>query len=384
MSEAVKIPNQTPESYRPGEKPEIINLSEQRSSKVIATNNGKYIDGVPTVKWGEWHECTYSGCMTLLLNALGVNTTYEQVMGLTGSCYRVSMAYGWDPGSNIINITCAHLGIDTDRNANRFYGINDKPIDMDKSTDEEREIWARESIDAGVPVLVLGSRGPAEWGVLLGYEKSPDGFKYFGRSYFDDEYYDYVAAANETFTHNKYVLACNFPKKERQMFWGRLFNDSCDPTPALDALKISLETCLEMFKPHERFGYGAYDKMIHGFENNNFKRDWGSDDNSRDGDVGSIIRNLTDARRAAHIYLTESAEILTGDNKTKLSKAASLYKGMFDTLQGVMPYEDDFDQSAMTEETRWNFAEALRKCKDLEYQAHDIVKMILENWGNKI
>ena len=380
MSETVKKPVQRPDSYKPGEKPGIVNLAEQKSSKVIFKNNGAYIDSVPPIGWGEWRECTYSGCMTLLLNALGAKATYEQVMGLTGSCYRASMAYGWDPGSNIVNITYAHLGINSDKNANRHYGINDKPIDMDKTTDEEREVMARESIDAGVPVLVLGSRGPAEWGVLLGYEKSPDGFKYFGRSYFDDEYYDYVAAANEIFTDNKYVLACNFPKKERQMFWGKLFNDSCEPSPALDALRVSLETCLEMFKPHERFGYGAYDKMIQGFENNKFKRDWGSDDNSRDGDVGSIIRNLTDARRAAHIYLTESAEILTGDNKAKLSKAASLYKGMFDTLQGVMPYEDDFDQNAMTEETRRNFAEALRKCKDLEYKAHDIIKEILVNW----
>jgi len=61
--------------------------------------NGRYIDGAAALGWDiPWRNCTYSGCAALLLNTMGIDVTYEQIMGLTGSCFRASMAYGWDPG----------------------------------------------------------------------------------------------------------------------------------------------------------------------------------------------------------------------------------------------------------------------------------------------
>lgn len=373
MSEPIKKPNQIPESYQPGEKPEIINLSEHRTSKVITEGNLTYIDGVPPVKWGEWHECTYSGCMTLLLNALGAKTTYEQIMGLTGSCYRASMAYGWDPGSNIVNITYYWLFVATgnpvpDNNANRFFGIDYANIHDHINTDNDRAVCeekVKASINSGMPVLVLGSRGAPEWGIVLGYEVTSDGFKYFGRSYFDEG-----ASEDEIFTKNRYVLANRFPAE-----CVHVYDNLCEPTPFIDAFKISLETCLDMFKPHEKFGYGAYDKMIQGFENNKFPTDWNSD-----GDAGTIIRTLIDARRAAYIFLNENAGILTENNKSKLLEVALLYKKMFDALQSVMPYKKDFDQSAMSDKMSKEIADVFRTCKELEYKAHGIIKEILDHW----
>jgi len=397
MSESAKKPNQSPNSYSPHAPAIAHAMKNAAKNKMITTENGAYIDSVPSLGFAiPWRECTFSGCMTLILNALGAKVTYERVMGLTGSCYRVSMVYGWDPGSNILHITTAHLGINSDENANRYFGIDAASIDMDRTTNEDRVSMAKDSIDRGVPVLILGSRSPAEWGVLLGYEKTADGWQFFGRSYFDEMNYSYVPAANAAFTANQYVFACNFPYKERLRVGGKIFSEACSPTSALDALKASLETCLSMFQPHEKIGYGAYDKMIRSFVSNDFQTDWGGNDRTRDDGVASIIRNLMDARRAAYLYLGESAGLLTGENKADLLTAASLYKEMFDTLQAVVPYEKlrhgggqsefqarDFDQSAMTEETRQEFAKALRRCRDCEVQAHGIVHKILDNWETK-
>lgn len=360
MSEIAKIPSQKPESYKPSEKPEIVNLAEQKTSKVITTENGKYIDNVPQIKWGEWHECTYSGCMMLLLNALGARTTYEQVMGLTGSCYRASMAYGWDPGSSIVNITYFHLGINADQNANRLYGFDSFSIDDGVTRDEQ----VRNSIDSGIPVLILGGRCAPEWSIVLGYELTDGGTKYFGRSYFDNN-----APDDEIYTENRYVLTNGYPGD-----WHKLFNKTCEPTPALDALKLSLETCLKMFTPHDNFGYGAYDMMIKGFENNEF------------GHVCNIVGNLIDARRAAYVYLNVNARLLTGTNKSNLLAVSSLYNDIFNMLQDVLPYEKlhhGFDESTISAEIRKELIEALRKSAILERQLRDIVTDILTNWRNK-
>ena len=129
------------------------------------------------------------------------------------------------------------------------------------------------------------------------------------------------------------------------------------------------ETCLNMFVPHEKFGYGAYDILIDGFENNQY------------GHIRNIIGNIIDARRAAYIYLEESAGLLSGDDKSELLTASSLYKDMFDILQNVTPYDSLDLYESMSDPKRAELAEALRKCKALEYKAHDIIRKILENWG---
>jgi len=345
-----------------------MGMAGQRRGKVVVTENGCYIDKVPPVKFGQWRECTYSNCVMLLLNVLGVKVAYEDIMGLTGSCYRLSMEYGWDPGSNIVDISYACLGIDSANNANRLYGIEYTPIEMDKTASDERGLLARVSLDSGIPVLIMGARGPAEWCLLLGYERTADGYSYFGRSYFDDD-----ASKSELFTDNHYALANQFP--DGGVYYGKLFTGSCEPTQPLAALKVSLESCIEMFKPHQKFGYSAYDMMIDSFTENKYATPMNGN-----GDIVTIIRTLTDARRAAHIYLAKNAEILVGENKAMLLEAASLYKEMFDTLQSAMPYGEYFDQPCITEKKRNELAGALSKIAGLEHESHDIIRKILGSW----
>ncbi|MHB1152609.1 MAG: hypothetical protein ACYCWE_06450 [Eubacteriales bacterium] len=372
IAEFIKVFIDAPQSYSPKDKPEIISIAKQKSARIISTENGKYIDNIPAIKWGEWRDCTYSGCMTLLLNALGEKTTYEQIMGLTGSCYRVSMVYGWDPGSSIVNIVYFHLSIDSDRNANRYYGIEStvahefiKNDNNEKSVSEEREKLIKESIDSGIPVLILGSRTAPEWGIVLGYEMTTDGMKYFGRSYFDEN-----APEEELFTSNRYVLANRFPKEVEYI---KLYNQSCEPTTALDALKISLETCLKMFTPNDRIGYGAYEFIINGLNNNEY------------GHICNIFGNLLDARRAAYIYLEQSAQLLSGENKIRLTNISAMYKEIYNLLFSVLPYDKLYDNEfeLLSAEIRKDIVDSLQKIVALEKQVRIIVQEIFEKWNEK-
>lgn len=382
MNNNAERPNKVPESYGP-RSPEILRMAENagkselmKKHEVRTANGGSYIDGVPKLKWGEFKDCTYCGCAALLLNVMGRDASYERVMGLTGSCYRLSMCYGWDPGSTIVNTSYNYLGFDnacgTDYNANRAFGF-----ELCSVKDEtRRNEMVLASIDSGVPVLQLGGRGEPEWNILTGYERTASGIKYFGRSYFDGS-----DPADEPYTENRYTLANKYPGDYPGLFV-KLFDKSCEPTSARDALKLSLETCLKMFAPTSKpkfedtankIGYGAYEFMIDGMSGNEY------------GEVRIHFGNLLDARRAAHIYLEESARLLSGENRKRLTSVSAMYKEMFDVLSAVLPYDrlyrDEFE-SGLSAELRGDIAAALKKMLLLEKQARVIVNDILNNWND--
>lgn len=108
MSEPIKKIKQKPESYSPKTKPEILRMAENakkpethKAYAVIASNGGSYIDGIPMLKWGEWKDNSYCGCVTALLNAAGIQVSYEDVMGLSGVCWQAIMRDDWDPSSQM-------------------------------------------------------------------------------------------------------------------------------------------------------------------------------------------------------------------------------------------------------------------------------------------
>jgi hypothetical protein len=379
MNEPLKKAGQqpAPESYQPKDKPEMMRALETENQtnkrfEVKTANGGSYIDGVPRLQWGQWKDCTYSGSVTLLLNILGVPATYEQVAGLTGSCYRLGMCYDWDPGSLIVNTSYAYLkgfenACGTDSNANRAFGFDFYSV----KDEAERDQKVRNSIDAGVPVLTLESIGEPEWELLTGYEKTEGGFRYFGRSYFDGD-----AAGRETRTEDGYTLAKGYPGEAPGLFV-KFCDRRCEPLPAKEALRQSLDTALKMFgKPkkrtHKRMGYGAYEFMIDSLNSNGCGKDY-----------QAHFSNLLDARRAAHIYLAQSPPLLAGENQARLLRAAALYQEMFDALSAVLPYAKQFDYEAtpaLTSDLSKEIAGVLEKMAVLEKQARILVKEILDHW----
>ncbi|MBQ4574634.1 MAG: hypothetical protein IJA85_05485 [Clostridia bacterium] len=372
-NEVKKLPELDPKSYGP-KKPEILDIAKhtQALNRVKFTENGAYIDNISKINFGEWHECTHSGCMMLLMEALKIDMSYEYLMGVSGSCYRASMAYDWDFGSNIVSIIYALLGYGGDYYAHRACGLDyHNPIN-----DDNRDEQVCESIHDGIPVLVLGGRNVPEWSILLGYEKTSSGIKFFGRSYFDND-----AAEDELFTENRYTLLNSYPGDGII----KIFT-ICDPISPKEALKASLETCVNFFKPHEKFGFGAYRKMIDSFKNNSYTSNLG---NYHCEVVSSILINLADARRAASIYLKGCLDLMSGENKDKLSQVTSLFSELFNILNAVInnpvcKFENTpdfkFDVIINNVELRNHVADELMKCMEIEHRIQDLVKEILENW----
>jgi len=375
MNEPAKKPGQQPEGYQP-RRPEIVNMAKaaqvQAQSAVYTVktaNGGSYIDGVPWLRWGEWKDCTYGGALALIFDAIGVKTSYEQLMGLSGSCYKAIMGEDWDPSSEM-----PQVGINCEHNAPRALGIKAYSL---KNT-KKRDANVMKNLDNGFPVLLCGQRAAPEWTVLTGYEKTDAGVKFFGRTYFDYE----GAPEDETYTDNQYYFANQYPGEYPNGLL-RFYDKKCKPLASRKALKVSLETCIKTFEPTQggyRQGYDAYDILIAGFEldGGQYKTNCRNDQYH----IGSLM----DARRAACVYLAESIALLAGENREKLLKTSQLYHAMLENMLSAVPYEKTSSVFNGNADPVWSagqrraLAKALRENKALEKEARVIVADILEHW----
>ncbi|MHB0877840.1 MAG: GNAT family N-acetyltransferase [Anaerolineae bacterium] len=388
------------EGYGPRKTPAIISRARNagradaaaRNLPVKAAAGGFYVDGFPALRWGQWRDCTYGGAVTAILNAVGIGAAYEQVMGVCGACYRISMLDDWDPSA-----TMPQNGAMAEEAMNRAFGVDVYSI----ADEAARDANVVRSLEGGVPVLACGQRAAPEWTVITGYARRGGEPLFFGRTYFDYE----NAEQDEVFTGNGYRLADRYPGEYPQALL-RLYDRRCEPLPALDALRVSLEMCMAVYEQADsryghRFGERAYDILIRGFglSDEEYARRCGNDQYH----IGSLM----DARRAAHAYLEGSAALLVDDSRGKLLAVAALYREIVDALLAAVPYEGTsavFAGSAPAQDresrpaqhhfppvgnaapvwdaaARTRLAGALRQAVELERQVRVLVRGILDDWG---
>jgi RNA polymerase sigma factor (sigma-70 family) len=325
------------------------------------------IKGVPELKWGEWRDCTFCGAVTVLFNTIGVDVTYEQVMGLSGACYRICMREDWCPSAAL-----PQCGYDVETPLYRALGF--QPYAIDDPEARRRKIV--ECIDKGLPVPCGDQRVEMEWGLITGYANNGEAF--FGRTYFDFM----GAKAEETFTDDSYFLADKFPG-----FAVVFLDKRCDPLSPKDALRQSLEVCIGTLNqsPWEEYGYfhgyQAYDLWVRVLES-------GKTFDEFAGKNGFHIGTLRDARRCAYLYLQQSLDLLHGENRARLERAVHLFKTMFDSLVKFAPL------SYVNNETCWQLkdgdwdmpkrmdqARLLREIRAMEGQVEVEFRAILDDWG---
>jgi len=347
-----------------GEVFEENNLTTEYSSKVLRS-----IAGVRRLRWGEWRDCTYGGAITALMNTVGVEVTYEEVMGLSGACYRICMKEDWCPSAGM-----PQCGYDVETPLYRALGFAPYSI----ADESERRQKIKECLGKGIPVLCCGQRAEPEWGIITGYAKGEEVF--FGRTYFD-----YAGAKeSEVFTEDEYYLADRFPGQYPEALM-KFFDKRCEAISPKEALKQSLETCIGTLRQgpgdhgHVR-GYEAYELWVRGLE------DEATFDEFPAGTNGYHIDMLQDARRCAYIYLEQGLELVSHSNRGRLGKAVELFRSMFDGLMAFAPYQGT-DRSFNGRLEDWGMdrrrelAAVLRELCAMERQVEATFQTILGEWG---
>ncbi|HOP12106.1 MAG TPA: hypothetical protein PK629_11530 [Oscillospiraceae bacterium] len=392
MSEAVKELRQTPEGYSPKERPEILRMAEENAGKgglkqvnrVKTANGGRYIDGVPMLRWGEWKDNTYCGCVTALLNTAGVSVSYEEVMGLSGVCWQAIMRSDWDPSSQM-----PQNGRLCEKNVGDALGVDVYTVKDEK----ERVEYAKKSIDAGVPVLLVGGRWAPEWTLTCGYAVENSEDKFFGRTYFDVqndnscekaiEHQSINVSENEIYTDDRYFYQNGFPGWVPAALT-RFYDKRKEPISRKEALKVSLETSIKMFEQkageHHKFGYDAYDVLISGFELG--EEEYRAKCRNDQYHIGSLM----DARCAAAAYLETSVGLFESESAKNLAETAKIFQVMLDNLLEAVPYEKTTAVFNINADPVWDtaqrhkMAKTLRANKESERLVRKKIAEMLANW----
>jgi len=333
---------------------------------------GHYIDGLPPLRWGHSEDCTWAGSVKLLLDAIGVNASYPEIMGFSGACYFFAMKANWCPSAAMPQIA---------------YNPNDlleKAIGAERAffTPEDRDAKIKEAISQGKPVMLIQPRVEMEWGVICGYTE--DG-RFYGCSYFDSLKPD----AKDVFTGNEYFLADSYPGAAPELIY--FLRGRTAPIPLDEALKKSLETAQDLYTTESRhhndyvFGLSAYDVMIEGLN----RDDAGFAALTQYGATGNgigLLTQLIDKRRAANVFWMEKSHYLPASNANKMRGLAGLYADLLSTLDTVLPSDlvvatqNGYPFEAWSRVKRAQIAEALITCKQLEQKAVDTIADALKYW----
>jgi RNA polymerase sigma factor (sigma-70 family) len=342
-------------------------FNEHKLTPEFARRVTESIRGVRRLERHEWRDCSYGGAVAALMHTIGIPVTYEEVMGLSGACYRICVTEGWDPSGGM-----PQVGYDVEKPLYRALGFDVYRI----GDADERRRKVIECIDRGIPVLCGEQRGFPEWGLITGY--AAGGKIFFGRTYDDAK----GAREDETFTEDRYFLADKYPGFDVQFFDRR-----CRAIPPNAALKQSLEVCIGTLNLGPTgasneyvHGYQAYELWICGLEDEGRFKEFPVVNN------GHQLNQLRDARRCAHIYLQRSLDVLANEGRARLERVVGLYRAMFDKLMTVAPYHVGGEAPLGAEVVVWDmrkrkaFANVLREVYGLERQAEAEFRAILAHW----
>jgi len=374
MSEPLRKPT-APESYTPKELPEIMKLAgEIKTGKAYAVkseNGGSYIDGVPTLQWGQWRDNTYIGCIAAVTELLGVPVSYETLMGVSGICYRFGLKVNLCPSSEM-----PQNGDVWDDQINAAIGYKMAALKADRKRDSR----ARKNLDAGRPVLGVGLFGAPEWELLTGYDEK----FFFGRSYFHTQ--GQGDRHQLVHTPNLYPRAELYPGTHPKGFL-RFFDEPCEKADPLALLKKSLEICLAYWNHEARgdnvFGEAAYRLLIENLEKSD--ADWAKNCGCANYHAGC----LADARRAAYVYLQDSAALLNGTKREKLLEIAGAYRAIVEDILVAEPYEmlngswatgGGDVPATWSGKVRQGLAAALERAIETEKKIQFTVKDVLARW----
>ena len=311
----------------------------------------------------EGMECPWAGALQASLAYMGEPYTYEQVMGMSGACYRICFTDVWD-----YSCTDALVAFDYVTPLYSAIGYDFRMVARLEKPERKAERQAiMEDIRQGKPVLAINLRVAAEWGIITGYVD--EGNRFLCRTYFDQEIFDALEDSQgqtESREQAKGQLAADGKAQmnvqnhmesqlqaDRRMVFeenkGYLFSDHWpflilhfgekgERKQQADILKASLDTLIASFGAEACRGYhqgkDAYRAWIAGLSR--------EEDFRLADDRENVMRRLTvnddmlgtliDARYAAAAWLRENLSVIPETGRECLAKMSENFQTIADEL----------------------------------------------------
>ncbi len=323
-------------------------------------NGGKYINGIPRLKWGQWKDLSYIGTLYQIFNAAGATISYEDLMGVSGLCYQFSLKPDYDFSSAL-----PQNGTVRDDLINAAVGYEGYTIADSKTRTEQ----IKKSIANGFPVACMGQHGDPEWGMLLGYNGVDE---FFGRSFLDvDPQTNGSTDSVRFFTENNYQMATDYPGVYPDLFTV-LYDRECPKMSSDKLLHASLELCqsslYDIPSNDAKYGVEALTMLITGLSN-----EYTDFVEKINFNVGILL----DSRRAAYIYLKNHAGDAGSRYKQSVMGLSSSYQELFSVLSKAIPYDTCYSKVEWDFQTRQDVIESLRQALEIEKKIHEEVVRVL-------
>lgn len=317
----------------------------EHGTKLLLRDHSKCIlKNVMRLSWegeGSGQMCPWAGSLHAALKYMGEPYTYEQIMGMSGACYRICFMDVWD-----YSCTDALVAFDYVTPLYSAIGYSFRIVErLEKQERKAERLAIMEDIRNGKPVLAINLRVAPEWGVITGY--TDNGSHFLCRTYFDKDIFDALEQGDEEGQADNRKQADRrtvFEENEGYLFsdfWPFIiihFGEKKNVKPPLDILKTSLTTLIYSFQAEECRGYSqgrdAYKAWIRGLsEESDFRIEDERDNVLRRLDVNdNMLCNLADARRAAAAWLREDTSLANETGRQYLAKIAENCQTISDTV----------------------------------------------------
>ncbi|MDD4773257.1 MAG: helix-turn-helix domain-containing protein [Eubacteriales bacterium] len=354
-----------------------LRYTDSRTALEPVDTSSCILPGVIHLRWGNTMPCTWAGALYAALTFMGEKYTYEQIMGMSGACWRVVFCEVWDWSA--LDALVAYSYDMPLYNAVGYEPVWACRLDKDERSAERRRIVA--DILRGRPVVAINLRGAAEWGVITGY--SDNGKTLYCRTYFDGDRTD----------ENEY------PETENWPFLITHFGEKHEKPADIEILNGSLCAFVDSFEAPPRDGYfqgkQGYAKWMAGLANDSlWSEDCPQNDLDRRFDVHlSTVYQLVDARRCAAAYLTGCQDFADGEIAALLAKTAESCRGFAERLhlfkeellkQGVSGFLGSGSGKGMREAQILLLDETLREESENAERAKRIIDLLKEKENNGI
>lgn len=374
----------------------------EHGTKLLLRDHSKCIlENVMRLSWAEGAEksrmmCPWAGSVYAAMKYMGESYTYEQIMGMSGACYRISFTDVWD-----FSCTDALVAHDYASPLSDAIGYAFRFADRLEKQERKAERQAiMEDIQNGRPVLAINLRVAPEWGVITGY--TDNGSRFLCRTYFDKEVFDALEQED--------CVGQEGREAERRMifeenggylysdFWPFIilhFGEKKDRLSPQDILKRSLSTLIDSFRGEMCRGYyqgkEAYRAWMEGLSREeDFRMESDEENVSRRLSVNdSMLCNLIDARSAASVWLQENLLLVPEAGREYLARIAGNCRAIGDTLSAFwdrvhqtsncgIAYNTGNAFGVSTPKLRREQIRLLGNALDLEEESCRLAELILE------
>ena len=351
---------------------ETLCYAPDRTELCLKDTSARVLPGIPPLQWEAGQDCTWAGAMHAALRYMGEHYSYEQIMGMSGACYRLAFTDVWDWSATDALVAFDYSSI-------LFRAIGYEPVWAARLEKDDRGLERKRivaDIDNGKPVLAINLRIAPEWGLITGYRES--GKAFYCRTYFDREY------LNE---------AGDYLESDFWPFLITHFGERTEKPGETDILNASLRALVDSFEAPSARGYHqgaqAYERWMEGLGSAAL---WSAaasqaDVERRAGVNDALLLNMIDARRCAAAYLGESASLLAGEGAQVLCDAAAIYgdiagkladlRGRLKAGEGAAVHYNDISTKAISANLRAEQIALLGAALQAEGQIVQRVKALL-------